>query len=131
MPVRSVFYFLCRDNPSERLGNQKNGVKDIQKHKYEVRLPALSKTRNISISTSTYPILICEFTNYKPDDFSDGSRVSTGMASARAPSQLPLCPLYVTLTQHQCTSLALRPFSCVEACLDKSNHSGNVFCQIT
>ena len=22
-----------RDNPSERLGNQKNGVKDIQKHK--------------------------------------------------------------------------------------------------
>ncbi|KAK5900278.1 hypothetical protein CgunFtcFv8_025248 [Champsocephalus gunnari] len=25
---------LCRDNPSERLGNQKNGVKDIQKHKW-------------------------------------------------------------------------------------------------
>lgn len=25
---------LLRDNPSERLGNQKNGVKDIQKHKY-------------------------------------------------------------------------------------------------
>lgn len=24
---------LCRDNPSERLGNLKNGVKDIQKHK--------------------------------------------------------------------------------------------------
>ncbi|XP_067879215.1 cGMP-dependent protein kinase 1-like isoform X2 [Heterodontus francisci] len=24
---------LCRDNPSERLGHQKNGVKDIQKHK--------------------------------------------------------------------------------------------------
>uniref|UniRef100_A0A8C1AVX5 cGMP-dependent protein kinase n=1 Tax=Cyprinus carpio carpio TaxID=630221 RepID=A0A8C1AVX5_CYPCA len=26
---------LCRDNPSERLGNQKNGVKDIQKHKWK------------------------------------------------------------------------------------------------
>uniref|UniRef100_A0AAY4BNX2 cGMP-dependent protein kinase n=1 Tax=Denticeps clupeoides TaxID=299321 RepID=A0AAY4BNX2_9TELE len=25
---------LCRDNPSERLGNQKNGVMDIQKHKW-------------------------------------------------------------------------------------------------
>ncbi|XP_075996246.1 cGMP-dependent protein kinase 1-like [Genypterus blacodes] len=25
---------LCRDNPSERLGNQKNGLKDIQKHKW-------------------------------------------------------------------------------------------------
>ncbi|XP_056146631.1 cGMP-dependent protein kinase 1-like isoform X2 [Lampris incognitus] len=25
---------LCRDNPSERLGNQKSGVKDIQKHKW-------------------------------------------------------------------------------------------------
>ncbi|XP_071400095.1 cGMP-dependent protein kinase 1-like isoform X2 [Centroberyx affinis] len=25
---------LCRDNPSERLGNQKNGVKNIQKHKW-------------------------------------------------------------------------------------------------
>ncbi|KAI1900792.1 hypothetical protein AGOR_G00053520 [Albula goreensis] len=25
---------LCRDNPSERLGNQKNGIKDIQKHKW-------------------------------------------------------------------------------------------------
>ncbi|XP_071219664.1 cGMP-dependent protein kinase 1-like isoform X2 [Salvelinus alpinus] len=25
---------LCRDNPSERVGNQKNGVKDIQKHKW-------------------------------------------------------------------------------------------------
>ncbi|GCB61278.1 hypothetical protein scyTo_0012884 [Scyliorhinus torazame] len=25
---------LCRDNPSERLGNQKNEVKDIQKHKW-------------------------------------------------------------------------------------------------
>ncbi|XP_041825101.1 cGMP-dependent protein kinase 1-like isoform X2 [Melanotaenia boesemani] len=25
---------LCRDNPSERLGNQKNGVKDVQKHKW-------------------------------------------------------------------------------------------------
>ncbi|XP_067857473.1 cGMP-dependent protein kinase 1-like isoform X2 [Heptranchias perlo] len=25
---------LCRDNPSERLGNQKNSVKDIQKHKW-------------------------------------------------------------------------------------------------
>ncbi|XP_051541562.1 cGMP-dependent protein kinase 1-like isoform X2 [Myxocyprinus asiaticus] len=25
---------LCRDNPSERLGNQKNGMKDIQKHKW-------------------------------------------------------------------------------------------------
>ncbi|XP_062409980.1 cGMP-dependent protein kinase 1-like [Sardina pilchardus] len=25
---------LCRDNPSERIGNQKNGVKDIQKHKW-------------------------------------------------------------------------------------------------
>ncbi|XP_048837629.1 cGMP-dependent protein kinase 1 isoform X2 [Brienomyrus brachyistius] len=25
---------LCRDSPSERLGNQKNGVKDIQKHKW-------------------------------------------------------------------------------------------------
>ncbi|XP_037608546.1 cGMP-dependent protein kinase 1-like [Sebastes umbrosus] len=25
---------LCRDNPSERLGNQKNGAKDIQKHKW-------------------------------------------------------------------------------------------------
>uniref|UniRef100_A0A3Q0RJZ6 cGMP-dependent protein kinase n=1 Tax=Amphilophus citrinellus TaxID=61819 RepID=A0A3Q0RJZ6_AMPCI len=25
---------LCRENPSERLGNQKNGVKDIQKHKW-------------------------------------------------------------------------------------------------
>uniref|UniRef100_A0A8C2RGF6 cGMP-dependent protein kinase n=1 Tax=Capra hircus TaxID=9925 RepID=A0A8C2RGF6_CAPHI len=25
---------LCRDNPSERLGNLKNGVKDIQKHKW-------------------------------------------------------------------------------------------------
>ncbi|KAG9353981.1 hypothetical protein JZ751_012105 [Albula glossodonta] len=25
---------LCRDNPSERLGNQKHGVKDIQKHKW-------------------------------------------------------------------------------------------------
>ncbi|XP_071756844.2 cGMP-dependent protein kinase 1-like isoform X2 [Centroberyx gerrardi] len=25
---------LCRDNPSERLGNQKNGVKYIQKHKW-------------------------------------------------------------------------------------------------
>lgn len=24
----------CRDNPSERLGNLKNGVKDIQKHKW-------------------------------------------------------------------------------------------------
>lgn len=24
---------LPRDNPSERVGNQKNGVKDIQKHK--------------------------------------------------------------------------------------------------
>lgn len=27
-------FWLFRDNPSERLGNQKNGVKDIQKHKY-------------------------------------------------------------------------------------------------
>ncbi|CAJ0966361.1 unnamed protein product [Ranitomeya imitator] len=27
---------LCRDNPSERLGNLKNGVKDIQKHKTRV-----------------------------------------------------------------------------------------------
>lgn len=26
-------YVFCRDNPSERLGNLKNGVKDIQKHK--------------------------------------------------------------------------------------------------
>lgn len=26
-------FFCCRDNPSERLGNLKNGVKDIQKHK--------------------------------------------------------------------------------------------------
>ncbi|KAM4720253.1 cGMP-dependent protein kinase 1-like [Anableps anableps] len=25
---------LCRDNPTERLGNQKNGVKDVQKHKW-------------------------------------------------------------------------------------------------
>ncbi|XP_052381997.1 cGMP-dependent protein kinase 1-like [Oncorhynchus keta] len=25
---------LCRDNPSERVGNQKNGVKNIQKHKW-------------------------------------------------------------------------------------------------
>ncbi|KAF3701701.1 cGMP-dependent protein kinase 1 [Channa argus] len=25
---------LCRDNPSERLGNQKNGLKDVQKHKW-------------------------------------------------------------------------------------------------
>ncbi|XP_066303706.1 cGMP-dependent protein kinase 1-like isoform X7 [Branchiostoma lanceolatum] len=25
---------LCKDNPSERLGNQKNGIKDIQKHKW-------------------------------------------------------------------------------------------------
>ncbi|XP_013873653.1 cGMP-dependent protein kinase 1 [Austrofundulus limnaeus] len=25
---------LCRDNPSERLGNQKNGVKNVQKHKW-------------------------------------------------------------------------------------------------
>nr|XP_020472336.1 cGMP-dependent protein kinase 1-like isoform X2 [Monopterus albus] len=25
---------LCRDNPAERLGNLKNGVKDIQKHKW-------------------------------------------------------------------------------------------------
>ncbi|MEQ2274045.1 cGMP-dependent protein kinase 1, partial [Xenotaenia resolanae] len=25
---------LCRDNPCERLGNLKNGVKDIQKHKW-------------------------------------------------------------------------------------------------
>ncbi|XP_018599526.1 cGMP-dependent protein kinase 1 isoform X1 [Scleropages formosus] len=25
---------LCRDSPAERLGNQKNGVKDIQKHKW-------------------------------------------------------------------------------------------------
>ena len=24
---------LCRDNPSERLGYQKGGIKDIQKHK--------------------------------------------------------------------------------------------------
>lgn len=30
----AVCVFLLRDNPSERLGNQKNGVKDIQKHKY-------------------------------------------------------------------------------------------------
>ena len=32
---RNHFYRPCflRDNPSERLGNQKNGVKDIQKHK--------------------------------------------------------------------------------------------------
>lgn len=29
----SEFFFL-RDNPSERLGYQKNGLKDIQKHKY-------------------------------------------------------------------------------------------------
>lgn len=27
-------FLFCRDNPSERLGNLKNGVKDIQKHKY-------------------------------------------------------------------------------------------------
>lgn len=27
------YYFIFRDNPSERLGNLKNGVKDIQKHK--------------------------------------------------------------------------------------------------
>nr|CAB3265166.1 cGMP-dependent protein kinase 1 [Phallusia mammillata] len=25
---------LCRDNPSERLGNQRSGIKDIQKHKW-------------------------------------------------------------------------------------------------
>ncbi|XP_039272906.2 cGMP-dependent protein kinase 1-like isoform X1 [Styela clava] len=25
---------LCRDNPAERLGNQRNGIKDIQKHKW-------------------------------------------------------------------------------------------------
>ncbi|XP_057675111.1 cGMP-dependent protein kinase 1-like [Corythoichthys intestinalis] len=30
----SLIKRLCRDNPSERLGNQKNGVKDIQKHKW-------------------------------------------------------------------------------------------------
>lgn len=24
---------LCRDNPTDRLGYQKNGLKDIQKHK--------------------------------------------------------------------------------------------------
>ncbi len=29
-----VCVFL-RDNPSERLGNQKNGVKDIHKHKWD------------------------------------------------------------------------------------------------
>ena len=25
---------LCRDNPAERLGYQKDGLKDIKKHKY-------------------------------------------------------------------------------------------------
>ena len=25
---------FCRDNPAERLGNQRNGIKDIQKHKW-------------------------------------------------------------------------------------------------
>ncbi|XP_074476034.1 protein kinase cGMP-dependent 1b isoform X1 [Sebastes fasciatus] len=30
----SLIKKLCRDNPSERLGNLKNGVKDIQKHKW-------------------------------------------------------------------------------------------------
>lgn len=29
-----VFFVNSRDTPSERLGNLKNGVKDIQKHKY-------------------------------------------------------------------------------------------------
>uniref|UniRef100_A0A4W6CPH3 cGMP-dependent protein kinase n=1 Tax=Lates calcarifer TaxID=8187 RepID=A0A4W6CPH3_LATCA len=29
-----LLFFYCRDNPSERLGNLKNGVKDIQKHKW-------------------------------------------------------------------------------------------------
>ncbi|XP_062270085.1 cGMP-dependent protein kinase 1 isoform X2 [Platichthys flesus] len=30
----SLIKKLCRDNPSERLGNLKNGVKDLQKHKW-------------------------------------------------------------------------------------------------
>lgn len=29
-----LFFVNSRDTPSERLGNLKNGVKDIQKHKY-------------------------------------------------------------------------------------------------
>lgn len=36
LPDVLSFYFVdlfYRDNPSERLGNLKNGVKDIQKHK--------------------------------------------------------------------------------------------------
>lgn len=31
--AESYYFFYFRDNPSERLGNLKNGVKDIQKHK--------------------------------------------------------------------------------------------------
>ncbi|KAM9519360.1 cGMP-dependent protein kinase 1-like [Salvelinus alpinus] len=30
----NLIKYLCRDNPSERVGNLKNGVKDIQKHKW-------------------------------------------------------------------------------------------------
>jgi len=29
-----IYFGSCRDNPSERLGNQRNGIKDIQKHKW-------------------------------------------------------------------------------------------------
>uniref|UniRef100_H2YVX4 cGMP-dependent protein kinase n=1 Tax=Ciona savignyi TaxID=51511 RepID=H2YVX4_CIOSA len=32
--AQSLIRKLCRDNPSERLGNQRNGIKDIQKHKW-------------------------------------------------------------------------------------------------
>lgn len=31
-----LFQKLCRDNPSERLGYQRGGIQEIQKHKYDV-----------------------------------------------------------------------------------------------
>lgn len=37
---------LCRDNPAERLGYQRGGIQEIQKHKYEMKLRACFGNNN-------------------------------------------------------------------------------------
>uniref|UniRef100_A0A3Q3A6Y3 cGMP-dependent protein kinase n=1 Tax=Kryptolebias marmoratus TaxID=37003 RepID=A0A3Q3A6Y3_KRYMA len=51
---------LCRDNPSERLGNQKNGVKDIQKHNLRSHPPWVYNRVDGPLDSSNF--------DYFPDD---------------------------------------------------------------